>query len=33
MSFHVLSWLMGIGKGDFFVSNCVLSKTAQVQIR
>jgi Xaa-Pro dipeptidase len=24
MSFHILSWLMGTGKGDFFLSNCVL---------
>lgn len=24
MSFHILSWLMGTGKGDFFVSNAVL---------
>lgn len=24
MSFHVLSWLMGTGKGDFFLSNTVL---------
>lgn len=24
MSFHILSWLMGTGRGDFFVSNCVL---------
>lgn len=24
MSFHVLSWLMGTGQGDFFVSNTVL---------
>jgi Xaa-Pro dipeptidase len=24
MSFHVLSWLMGTGRGDFFVSNAVL---------
>lgn len=24
MSFHILSWLMGTGKGDFFMSNCVL---------
>ena len=23
MSFHILSWLMGTGKGDFFLSNCV----------
>lgn len=28
MSFHVLSWLMGTGKGDYFVSNPVLM-TAQ----
>jgi len=24
MSFHILSWLMGTGRGDFFVSNTVL---------
>jgi Xaa-Pro dipeptidase len=24
MSFHILSWLMGSGRGDFFLSNCVL---------
>jgi Xaa-Pro dipeptidase len=24
MSFHVLSWLMGTGRGDFFISNTVL---------
>ena len=24
MSFHVLSWLMGTGHGDFFISNAVL---------
>jgi len=24
MSFHVLSWLMGTGQGDFFISNSVL---------
>jgi Xaa-Pro dipeptidase len=24
MSFHVLSWLMGTGRGDFFLSNTVL---------
>lgn len=24
MSFHVLSWLMGTGQGDFFISNTVL---------
>jgi Xaa-Pro dipeptidase len=24
MSFHVLSWLMGTGQGDFFISNAVL---------
>lgn len=25
MSFHILSWLMGTGRGDFFVSNTVLA--------
>ena len=24
MSFHILSWLMGTGRGDYFVSNAVL---------
>lgn len=24
MSFHILSWLMGTGQGDYFTSNCVL---------
>ena len=24
MSFHVLSWLMGTGQGDYFLSNTVL---------
>jgi Xaa-Pro dipeptidase len=24
MSFHILSWLMGTGKGDYFISNAVL---------
>jgi Xaa-Pro dipeptidase len=24
MSFHVLSWLMGTGRGDYFISNTVL---------
>ena len=24
MAFHVLSWLMGTGRGDFFMSNTVL---------
>ena len=24
MTFHVMSWLMGTGQGDFFLSNCVL---------
>ena len=24
MSFHVLSWLMGTGRGDYFLSNAVL---------
>jgi Xaa-Pro dipeptidase len=24
MSFHILSWLMGTGRGDFFMSNAVL---------
>jgi Xaa-Pro dipeptidase len=24
MTFHILSWLMGTGRGDFFLSNCVL---------
>ena len=24
MSFHILSWLMGTGRGDDFISNTVL---------
>jgi Xaa-Pro dipeptidase len=24
MSFHILSWLMGTGRGDYFISNAVL---------
>ena len=24
MSFHILSWLMGTGRGDDFISNAVL---------
>ncbi|MCB9958714.1 MAG: aminopeptidase P family protein [Rhodospirillaceae bacterium] len=24
MSFHIMSWLMGTGQGDFFLSDCVL---------
>jgi Xaa-Pro dipeptidase len=24
MSFHILSWLMGTGAGDYFISNAVL---------
>ena len=24
MSFHILSWLMGTGRGDYFLSNTVL---------
>jgi Xaa-Pro dipeptidase len=24
MSFHILSWLMGTGSGDHFISNAVL---------
>jgi Xaa-Pro dipeptidase len=24
MSFHILSWLMGTGQGDYFISNTVL---------
>jgi Xaa-Pro dipeptidase len=32
MAFHVLSWLMGTGRGDFFVSNTVLLEAGGPQI-
>lgn len=32
MSFHVLSWLMGTGKGDDFVSNTVLVTAAGAEV-
>jgi Xaa-Pro aminopeptidase len=32
MSFHILSWLMGTGKGDFFVSNPVLMTQHETQV-
>ncbi len=32
MSFHILSWLMGTGLGDFFLSNCVLLGPGGVEV-
>jgi Xaa-Pro dipeptidase len=32
MSFHILSWLMGTGRGDFFLSNCVLLGPEGVEV-
>ena len=32
MSFHVLSWLMGTGAGDDFVSNTVLVTEAGTEV-
>ncbi len=32
MSFHVLSWLMGTGRGDFFLSNTVLLGPAGAEV-
>ncbi|MGH7125112.1 MAG: M24 family metallopeptidase [Stellaceae bacterium] len=32
MSFHVLSWLMGTGRGDFFISNAVLLAESGAQV-
>jgi Xaa-Pro dipeptidase len=32
MVFHVLSWLMGTGRGDFFLSNTVLLGTAGPEV-
>ena len=32
MSFHVLSWLMGTGKGDYFISNPVLISADKTQV-
>lgn len=32
MSFHILSWLMGAGKGDYFVSNTVLLERERVEV-
>ena len=32
MTFHVLSWLMGTGKGDFFLSNTVLLGNAGAEV-
>jgi Xaa-Pro dipeptidase len=32
MSFHVLSWLMGTGRGDFFISNTVLLTEAGAEV-
>ena len=32
MSFHILSWLMGTGRGDFFISNAVLLTEAGPEV-
>jgi Xaa-Pro dipeptidase len=32
MSFHILSWLMGTGRGDDFVSNTVLLTEAGAEV-
>jgi Xaa-Pro aminopeptidase len=32
MSFHVLSWLMGTGKGNYFISNPVLISADETQV-
>jgi Xaa-Pro dipeptidase len=32
MTFHTLSWLMGIGRGDFFLSNTVLVGAREAEI-
>jgi Xaa-Pro dipeptidase len=32
MSFHILSWLMGTGRGDDFISNCVLLTDAGAEV-
>jgi Xaa-Pro dipeptidase len=32
MSFHILSWLMGTGAGDYFISNAVLLSGAGPEV-
>jgi Xaa-Pro dipeptidase len=32
MSFHVLSWLMGTGRGDYFISNAVLLGAQRLEV-
>ena len=32
MSFHILSWLMGTGRGDYFLSNTVLLGPAGAEV-
>jgi Xaa-Pro dipeptidase len=32
MTFHILSWLMGTGKGDYFMSNTVLLSAAGAEV-
>ena len=32
MSFHILSWLMGTGAGDYFISNAVLLGNAGLEV-
>ena len=32
MSFHILSWLMGTGRGDYFISNTVLLTEAGPEV-
>ncbi|MGE0211443.1 MAG: M24 family metallopeptidase [Parvibaculaceae bacterium] len=32
MSFHILSWLMGTGRGDYFVSNAVLLRASGAEV-
>ena len=32
MSFHVLSWLMGTGRGDYFLSNTVVLTDAGCEV-
>ncbi|WP_159833852.1 M24 family metallopeptidase [Burkholderia sp. 8Y] len=32
MTFHILSWLMGTGRGDFFISNTVMLSSAGAEV-
>jgi Xaa-Pro dipeptidase len=32
MSFHILSWLMGTGRGDYFISNAVLLGAGRAEV-